>query len=93
MLLFILQVEEAMPEPFMPDSAYDADGNRVWQDVGGTETIYVWDWVESGANYYYFGGRKVVMRNVSGLTYLYADQVSSTTNTSHGQTSAQRYYP
>jgi RHS repeat-associated protein len=73
--------------------AYDADGNRVWQDVDGTEIHYVWDWVESGTVYYYFGGRKVAMRGAGGVSYLYADQVSSTTNTSHGQTSSQLYYP
>ncbi len=72
--------------------AYDADGNRVWQTVGGVETHFVWDWVESGKVYYYFGGRKAAMRN-GGVSYLYADQVSSITNTSHGQTSSQLYYP
>jgi len=61
--------------------------------VGTTETIYVWDWVESGANYYYFGGRKVAMRNGT-VTYLYADHLTSTVETNDsGANPSQLYYP
>jgi len=73
--------------------AYDADGNRVWQDVNDTETHYVWDWVESGANYYYFGGRKVAMRTGT-ITYLCGDHLTSTVETNDsGANLSQLYYP
>ena len=73
--------------------AYDADGNRVWQTVGGVETHYVWDWVESGVNYYYFGGRKVAMRTGS-VTYLCGDHLTSTVETNDNNANpSQLYYP
>jgi|GEM_PF-2540258 len=73
--------------------AYDADGNRVWQTVGGVETHYIWDWVESGANYYYFGGRKVAMRTGT-ITYLCGDHLTSTVETNDsGANLSQLYYP
>jgi RHS repeat-associated protein len=65
---------------------------------GITTTGYVGnyqEWVEgenSPTNYYHFGGRRVAMRTSAGVSYLHADQLQSTSNTTGQQTSGPEYY-
>ena len=43
--------------------------------------------------YYYFGSQRVAMQTASGITYLHADHLASTSVTSGAVSSTQVYYP
>jgi RHS repeat-associated protein len=75
---------------------YDGDGNRVKGVVGGVTTRYVGTYFEAGtawAKYYYFAGKRVAVRDSTGLTYIHGDHLGSATNTTGISTKTQRYYP
>ena len=71
---------------------YDGDGNRVQSTIGSTTTTFVGNYYEvSGSNvtkYYYAGSQRIAMRActdtscaASTLSYLFADQLGSTSVT------------
>jgi RHS repeat-associated protein len=77
---------------------YDGDGNRVKGTVGGVTTTYIgnyYEWSGSTAtSYYYAGSVRVAMRQGSTLSYLFADQLGSTSvvaNSSGSKTAEVRY--
>ncbi len=81
-------------------SVYDGDGKRVKKSVGSTTTYYVGNYYEvtngAATKYYYFGGKRVALKNASGVTYLHSDHLggtSVTTNSSGTCTSTQFYQP
>ena len=81
--------------------AYNADDARVKRAAGGTTTYYIGNWFEvtqSGVvtKYYYFGGKRVAMRQGSTVTYLHGDHLGSTSvasNASGALVSRQTYFP
>jgi RHS repeat-associated protein len=80
---------------------YDADGVLVRRTSGGVTTVYVgnhaeWNSSTGWMNYYHFNGRRVAMRNSSGVFWLHGDHLGSaslTTNSSGGAHSQVRYGP
>jgi len=60
---------------------YDGDGRRVKATIGVTTTLYIGDYYEvtSGVatQYYYLAGKRVAMRNPSGVQYLLSDHPSA----------------
>jgi RHS repeat-associated protein len=77
---------------------YDGDGNRVKGTVGGVTTTYIgnyYEWSGSTAtSYYYAGSVRVAMRQGGTLSYLFADQLGSTSvvaSSSGGKTAEVRY--
>ncbi len=68
--------------------AYNADGARVKRAMGSTTTYYIGNWYEvtqAGAvtKYYYFGGKRVAVRQSGTLYYLHTDHLGSTSVTSN----------
>ena len=49
--------------------------------------------VESQTKYYYFAGKRVAMRDSTGLSYIHGDHLGSATNTTGASVNTQRYYP
>jgi RHS repeat-associated protein len=77
---------------------YDGDGNRVKGTVGGVTITYIgnyYEWSGSTAtSYYYAGSVRVAMRQGSTLSYMFADQLGSTSvvaNSSGSKTAEVRY--
>jgi RHS repeat-associated protein len=79
---------------------YDGDGRRVKSVIGSATTVFVGGHYEvsgSAVTKYYFGGsQRLAMRTSGGLTYLFGDQLGSTSVTyrlNDGQTILQLYRP
>ncbi|MCL6511722.1 MAG: DUF6443 domain-containing protein [Anaerolineae bacterium] len=79
---------------------YDADGQLVEKVHNGVSTGYLNGYVEKQGGvwvkYYYFNGRRVAMRNSSGVFWLHGDHLGSTslmTNNSGGAVAEARYTP
>jgi hypothetical protein len=77
---------------------FDVDGNRVKGMVGGVIITYIGDYYEwsgsTATSYYYAGSVRVAMRQGSTLSYLFADQLGSTSvvaNSSGSKTAEVRY--
>jgi hypothetical protein len=77
---------------------YEGDGNRVKGTVGGVTITYIgnyYEWSGSTAtSYYYAGSVRVAMRQGSTPSYLFADQLGSTSvvaNSSGSKTAEVRY--
>ena len=70
---------------------YDADGNRVVSINDGARAVYIGDWVETGASYYFLGGQRVAKRTTGGVTYLHGDHLGSTAKTTGAASSGQLY--
>ena len=81
---------------------YDGDGRRVKKVENGVTTIFVGGHYEKNlttnvvTKYYALGGKRVAMRNASGVTYLHGDHLGSaslTTDASGNKVSELRYRP
>ena len=81
---------------------YDADGSRVETVVNGATTFYIGNYYEIAitafgaipTKYYYTGGQRVAMRQNGVLSYLFSDNLGSTTvtaDTSGTNTGELRY--
>ena len=75
---------------------------RVKKTQGGASVVYIGNYYEKNitngqeTKYYFFGGQRVAVRQVSTLYYLHGDHLGSaslTTNTSGGVVGQQRYKP
>jgi RHS repeat-associated protein len=79
---------------------YNADGARVKRAMGSATTYYIGNWFEvtqAGAvtKYYYFGGKRVAVRQSGTPYYLHTDHLGSTsitTDASRNQVGSQTYY-
>jgi RHS repeat-associated protein len=79
--------------------SYDGQGQRVVREMSAETRLYLDDYFESDTGYttwvrhYYFGGQRVAMRTPGGLTYLHADHLGSTSETTGVTTTQQLYFP
>jgi len=82
--------------------SYDGQGQRVVREMGGETRLYLEDWFEADVDddptlvymrYYYFGGQRVAMRTPDGVTFLHADHLGSTMETTNEEVTSQLYFP